>query len=77
MLSTLLACCERNTSVMQTFDNFVLLARTSCRTNTQVVSYLRHLNPLRAKFLGENINIYLYFMSLLHTGKTQVVEIPP
>ena len=34
-------------------------------------------NPLRAKFLRENINIYLYFMSFLHTNKTQVAEIPP
>ena len=35
------------------------------------------INPLRAKFLRENINIYLHFMSFLHTDKTQVVEIPP
>ena len=28
------------------------------------------LNPLRAKFLRENINIYLHFMSFLHTSKT-------
>ena len=35
------------------------------------------LNPLRAKFLRENINIYLHFMSFLHTNKTHVVEIPP
>ena len=35
------------------------------------------LNPLRAKFLRENINIYLHFMSFLHTNKTQVVEISP
>ena len=34
-------------------------------------------NPLHAKFLRENINIYLHFMSFLHTNKTQVVEIPP
>ena len=32
------------------------------------------LNPLRAKFLRENINIYLHFMSFLHTNKTQVAE---
>ena len=37
----------------------------------------RVLNPLRAKFLEENINIYLHFMSFLHADKTQVVEIPP
>ena len=28
-------------------------------------------------FFRENINIYLHFMSFLHTNKTQVVEIPP
>ena len=35
------------------------------------------LNPLRAKLLRKNINIYLHFMIFLHTKKTQVVEIPP
>ena len=35
------------------------------------------VNPLRAKFSRENINIYLHFMSFLHTNKTQVPEIPP
>ena len=35
------------------------------------------INPLRAKFLRENINIYLHFMSFLHIDKTQIVEIPP
>ena len=34
------------------------------------------VNPLRAKFLRENINIYLHFMSFLHTNKIQVAEIP-
>ena len=34
-------------------------------------------NPLRAKFFRENINIYLHFMSFLHTNKTHAVEIPP
>ena len=28
-------------------------------------------------FFRENINLYLHFMSFLHTNKTQVVEIPP
>ena len=37
----------------------------------------RSVNPLRAKFFRVNINIYLYFVSFLHTNKTQVVEIPP
>ena len=36
-----------------------------------------NFNPLRAKFFRGNINIYLYFVSFLHTNKTQVVEIPP
>ena len=35
------------------------------------------LNPLRAKFFRENINIYFHSMSFLHTNKTNVVEIPP
>ena len=35
------------------------------------------INPLRAKFLGENINIYLHFISFLYIDKTQVVQIPP
>ena len=35
------------------------------------------LNSLRAKLCRGNINIYLHFMSFLHTYKTQVVEIPP
>ena len=34
------------------------------------------VNSLRAKFFRGNINIYLHFMSFLHTNKTQVVEIP-
>ena len=34
------------------------------------------LNPLRAKFFRVNKNIYLHFMSFLHTNKTQAVEIP-
>ena len=35
------------------------------------------LNPLRAKFFGGNINIYLRFVSFLHIDATQVVEILP
>ena len=41
------------------------------------IYYKKKINPLRAKFLRENINIYLHFMSFLHTNKTQVAEIPP
>ena len=37
---------------------------------------LQCVNPLRAKLLRENINMYLHFMSFLHTNKTQVAEIP-
>ena len=37
----------------------------------------KNLDPLRAEFLRDNINIYLHFMSFLHTNKTQVVDIPP
>ena len=35
------------------------------------------LNPLRAKFIREGINIYLHFVSYLHIDTTQVVEILP
>ena len=34
-------------------------------------------SSLRAIFPRENINIYLHFMSFLHTTKIHVVEIPP
>ena len=34
-------------------------------------------NPLRAKFVRGNLNIYLDFMSFLHMDITQVVEIIP
>ena len=36
-----------------------------------------YINPLRAKLFGGNINIYLHFVSFLHTDTTQVVEILP
>ena len=35
------------------------------------------LNPLRANFFWGDINIYLHFVSFLHIGTTQVVEILP
>ena len=35
------------------------------------------INPLRAKFFRENMNIYLHFVSFLHIDTTQVVEILP
>ena len=34
------------------------------------------VNPLPAIIYRENINIYLLFMSFLHTNKAQVTEIP-
>ena len=43
----------------------------------QLVRAQCSINPLHAIFFRENINIYLHFMSFLHTNKTQVVEIPP
>ena len=45
--------------------------------NPRGIGWGYSFNPLRATFLRENINIYLYFMSFLHTNKTQVVEISP
>ena len=42
---------------------------------TEMTAY--KFNPLRAISFRENRNIYLHFMSFLHTNKTQVVEIPP
>ena len=47
-----------------------------CSGKLTTFSYRKVFNPLRAKFLRENINIYLHFMSFLHTNKTQVIEIP-
>ena len=35
------------------------------------------LNPLRAKFFREIINIYLHFMSSLHIDMTQVLKMLP
>ena len=34
------------------------------------------LNPLRAKFFRENINMYLHFVSFLHIDTTQVRQEP-
>ena len=39
------------------------------------IFYLTDFNPLRAKCFRGNINIYLHFVSFLHIGTTQVVEI--
>ena len=48
------------------------------QVNTEITAQsFKMLNPLRAKFFRENINISLHFMSFLHTNKTHVVEIPP
>ena len=46
--------------------------------NIKIMSMNRYfLNPLHAKFLRGNKNIYLHFMSFLHTDMTQAVEILP
>ena len=42
------------------------LGINSC--NFQLASLILNINPLRAKFVRENINIYLHFMSFLHTS---------
>ena len=61
------------------FANYVLLLLVlfQCYNLVKWQIHLNCFNPLRAKFLRENINIYLHFMSFLHTNKTQVAEIPP
>ena len=41
----------------------------------QQMTWLWGLNPLRATFFREDINIYLHFVSYLHIDTTQVVEI--
>ena len=41
----------------------------------QFVETLNPLNPLRAKFFRDSINIYLHFVPYLHIDTTQVVEI--
>ena len=60
----------------------LIQSNTHYLLNKQVSVYsvqfsLKSVNPLRAKFFRGNINLYLHFMSFLHTNKTQVVEIPP
>ena len=50
---------------------------THTRRDTLTLDMLNYFNPLRAKFFRVNINIYLYFVSFLHTNYTQVVEILP
>ena len=49
-----------------------------CITQQNIVRTLCvFLNPLRAIFFRENINIYLHFVSFRHIDATQVVEILP
>ena len=43
----------------------------------QVNIFSSPLNPLRAKFFIGNINIYLYFMLLLHIDMTHALKILP
>ena len=60
---------EHENSLMK---NIIFFIFNSCQLNDSC-----NLNPLRAKFFRENINICLHFLPFLHTNKTQVVEIPP
>ena len=55
----------------------VYWSRPSKGCYTSQCTLVWNLNPLRAKLLRVNINIYLHFMPFLHTNKTQVVQIPP
>ena len=43
----------------------------------KVIGTLPLLNSLRAKFFRGNINMYLHFMSFLHTGIPKIIEILP
>ena len=47
------------------------------RNSTNMNQHHLFVNSLRAEFFRGNTNIYLHFMSFLHTNKTQVVEISP
>ena len=62
-------------SVSHPFNKFLL--GTQDQWLCSRLWYLPCVNPLHAIFFRENINIYLHFMSFLHTDYTQVVEIPP
>ena len=44
---------------------------------TYVCIVLRQINPLRAKFVRVNINMYLHFMSFIHINMAQVLKILP
>ena len=60
-----------------------MMGGTQLFSGNNQVDHLSHVyiwsmvdfNPLRAKFFRGNINIYLHFVSFLHIGTTQVVEI--
>ena len=42
-----------------------------------IFELFKPINPLRAKFFRGNIDIYSHFVSFLHIGMMQVVEILP
>ena len=56
-------------------DQAVICEQTRDYTRKHMIKEI--INPLHVIFFRENINIYLHFMSFLHSNKTQVVEIPP
>ena len=53
------------------------ISNVVCGMKKYVPSLRDVINPLRAKFFRVNINIYLHFVSFLHIGTKQVVEILP
>ena len=55
----------------------IVASKHRCTTMHRWIATPLGVNPLRAKFFRGNINIYLHFVSFLHTNKTKVVEIPP
>ena len=62
-------------SLIENNDNKRRLLNIEKATQTNAISI--SFNPSRAKFFRENTNIYLHFMSFLHTNKAHAVEIPP
>ena len=56
----------------------IMLCRWQAARHIHVCNGIRrHINPLPAKFFKGKKNLYLHFMSFLHTDMTQVVEILP
>ena len=53
------------------------VCNTALEVRKPVITMGSHINPLRAIFSRENININVHFVSYLHFDMTQVVEILP